>query len=159
MEELLERVSAARLLQIELHRIKTKPIAKDVLEMFDSPYITRRNFANRIASGGEGARRGAHLTSALPRMETFAELSTRTKSDLAHVMAGVALRIAEILLPQDSVDGARELLELMSDAKSFKNFVMPDVPHPKPGYEEFRDNTLVQRIKTAVEQIGVPMPS
>ena len=88
-------------LKAELDQVKDKPTARDLVSLFDNDWITSRGMVTRISKGDAAdGRRGAYPDSAMPRAENFAALSTRSKLELAHVLAGLARRIAEILMPQ-----------------------------------------------------------
>ena len=82
--------------------------------LFEADFIRSRALVERVKKGGGDARRGAAASSIAPRARQFADMCTRSKMDIADVMAGLARRIAEILIPQDKDAGVKELLRMMS---------------------------------------------
>ena len=82
--------------------------------LFQGNFIRSRALVERVKKAEGGARSGAATGSIAPRAKTFKDMCTRSQMDIADVMAVLARRIAEILLPQDKDGGVQELLKMMS---------------------------------------------
>jgi len=90
-----------------------------------------------------------------PRSSGFDNLNICSQHEITSVLGAIALRVAQILLPQDSIDGNGHLLKAMMESKPFERFVMPNVnADENNAYEQFSSNPAVLSIKDAVVNLG-----
>lgn len=131
-----------------LKRISTKPTAMDVLTMFDSSYVTNRSFFNRLLTSNEAE------NSVAPRAKLFSDLSKNYQGEIGSVMASVALKVANVLFPNDGKKGSAKVLEKMLQSRVFRNAVLPDVYCKEKDYNDWVQNPIVRAIHASVSKLG-----
>jgi len=148
MAELVFQAKQKDILEEVVNRISTKPTARDVLKMFDSDYVSNRAFLERLFASTEVT------TSVAPRAESFSDLSKRYQSDIGSLMAAVALKVANILYPNDGEKGSAEVLQQMLGSRVFRKAVLPDVYGREKDYQEWTKNPIVRAIHDSVSKLG-----
>jgi hypothetical protein len=138
-------------LQSLLDRIHDEPTALDILTMFDIDFPNQK-FVDRAVESREVADTG----SIAPRKSGFDDMCDRLQENIGNVMASLALKIAQTLLPQDSNKGHGQLLKAMVDSSMFQRFVFPNssVYDAAEAYEDWASHPAIQRIKKEVESLG-----
>ena len=64
-------------------------------------------------------------------------------------MSDIAIKVAKVLLPKDTEDGARVLLQRMQENKSFRQFALPTLDTSNESFEQWIQNPVVGSIKGA----------
>ena len=132
-------------LKEELQRIRDTPTAMSMLEQFNDAFVNKA-FVERVVSSKETLKSG----SIAPRASGFDDMSERSQREVSTVLAAIAMRVAQILVPQDTGDGHCHLLRAMVDNGTFRRFVFPNceasVDNDKD-YESWSKHPAVQRIK------------
>ena len=78
-----------------------------------------------------------------PRVN-FSDLNDRSKMDISNLLGAIALRVIQILLPEDSGDGYGEIVKAVVDSKPFRLHAMPDVACDSRGHDEWRNSPMVK---------------
>lgn len=145
---LIESAKQADALQAALCKIQTEPTAQDMLLLFRNEF-QNMTYAQRLLKSEEVAAKG----SVAPRKSGFQDLSVRSKREVGSVMTAIALRVAQVLLPQDSAQGHGQLLSAIQTNPLFQRHVMPDVG--EDDYKKWAKHPAVSRIKTKVDSLGM----
>jgi hypothetical protein len=153
--KLLSNVNQEDNMRLEINRLlqvnNTPLTAVRLLEYF-GPTFARQSFVTRVLQSSESMNSG-HI---FPRTKNFVELSERQRNNLAYVMSELAVKIAKLLLPNDTtVDkGIPTLLNAMSNNMLFKRFTLPDEKYNEKGYINWTKNPTVIAIKSATTHLG-----
>jgi hypothetical protein len=130
-----------------LRQIQDEQSAIGVLKQFDSVFVNR-SYVSRVVNSKEAKQAG----SIAPRAAGFEDLGDRSQHEISTVLAAISVRIAQILLPQDSKEGNALLLQAMVENDLFQRHVLPN--HDEESYEAWRLHPAVVRIKKEVESLG-----
>ena len=91
-------------LRAQLKRINDEPTAISVLEQFNDTFVNQA-FADRVLGSKEAKKSG----SIAPRASGFDDMSDRAQREVCTVLACIAKKVAQTLLPQDGQEGRGHL--------------------------------------------------
>jgi hypothetical protein len=146
------REDAMRIEIDRLLRVNNTPItAVRLLEYFGQTFA-RQSYVTRVLESPESVKSG-HI---FPRTKNFVDLSERQTDNLAYVMSELAVKIAKLLLPNDTTadKGIPTLLNAMSNNLLFKRFTLPEEKYNDKGYISWTKNPTVIAIKGAIAHLG-----
>jgi hypothetical protein len=89
-----------------------------------------------------------------PRKGEFGQLSSSNQDNTVHVISEIAIKVAQLLLPQDADAGASALLCRMTENPRFRKFALPDLDDSQESYAKWTANPVVSAIKSALTTLG-----
>ena len=125
--------------------VDSKETALGLLRDFQDD-LSRKAFVKHVLSSTESNKTGAMFPWA---SGSFDDLSDANQENVIAAMSDIAIKVAKVLLPNDTEDGAQTLLQRMQENKSFRQFALPTLDTSNESFEQWIQNPVVGSIKGA----------